>query len=48
MLCILVSRQLCVLKPFHPLCLVLEEDVVEPNMEAIIKSRYGQFEVWLL
>lgn len=48
MLYIVFSPQLYVLQPSHCLWLGLEEDVVEPNMEATIKSRYGQFEVWSL
>lgn len=45
MFCVLFGPQLYV---FHRLWLGLKEDVVEPNMEARIKSHYGQFEVWSL
>lgn len=38
----------CVLKSSHSLWLRLQEDVVEANMVARIKSYYGHFEVWSL
>lgn len=45
MFCVLFSPQLY---DFHCRWLGLKEDVVEPNMEARVKSHYGQSEVWSL